>query len=289
MKMKRQRSGIAAALTLALGGVLLVGVNPGALAAGGNNDFSCKPSAAHPDPVVLLHGGFANKDEDLNFLQASLAAQGYCTFSLTYGTIGGFPYVGGLAPTAQSGIQIANFINQVQAATGAAKIDLVGHSTGAFMSLYVPKLDGVANEIGKVVAIAPPTQGLSGYGFLTLAQDVIGSAELSQIEQSLGTNNFDNLAVGSAGVNALDNGPITQPGITYTIIVSQSDEIVTPWQNSFVNEAGVTNETVQQFCPFDPVGHIGEAYDTNVWQMVTNALDPATAAPISPCVFGAPF
>lgn len=285
-----KRFGTAAGLALTLGVSMLAHIPTAAAATGGGvNDFSCKPSAAHPDPVVMLHGGFANANEDLNFLQANLATLGYCTFSLTYGTIGGFPYVGGIGPTAPAGVQIANFINQVQAATGAAKIDLVGHSTGGFMSLYVPKLDGVAGEIGKVVAIAPPTHGISGYGFLTLAQDVIGSAELSQIEQSLGTDNFDNLAVGGAGVNALDNGPIAQPGITYTIIVSQTDEIVTPWQDSFVNEPGVTNETIQQSCPFDPVGHIGEAYDTNVWQLVTNALDPATAAPIATCVFGAPF
>jgi triacylglycerol esterase/lipase EstA (alpha/beta hydrolase family) len=286
--MTNKRFGLAAGLAFTLGVSMLAYIAPAA-AAGGNNDFSCQPSAAHPDPVVLLHGGFANKNEDLNFLQASLATQGYCTFSLTYGTIDGFPYVGAIGPTAPSGVQIADFINQVQAATGAAKIDLVGHSTGAFMSLYVPKLDGVAGEIGKVVAIAPPTEGLSGYGFLSLAQDVIGPAELSQIEQAMGTNNFDNLAVGSAAVNALDNGPIAQPGITYTIIVSLYDEIVTPVQNSYITASNVTNESVQQFCPLDPVGHIGEAYDTNVWQMVTNALDPATAAPISICVFGAPF
>jgi len=280
---------MAAALALALGGSMLAGIYPAAAAAaGGNNDFSCK-STTHPNPVVLLHGGFATKDEDLNFLQSSLASQGYCTFSLTYGTVYGFPYVGAIGPTEQSGGQIAAFINQVQAATGAAKIDLVGHSTGGFMSLYVPKMDGVAYEIGKVVAIAPPTRGVSGWGFLTLGQDVIGAAELSQIEQSLGTNNFDNLATGSAPVNALDNGPIAQPGITYTIIVSNYDEIVTPVADSFVNEPGVTNERVQDFCPFDPVGHIGEAYDTNVWQMVTNALDPAHAAPISPCAYGMPY
>jgi hypothetical protein len=36
------------------------------------------------------------------------------------------------------------------------------------------------------------------------------------------------------------------------------------------------------------VGHAGLAFDTDVAQTITNALDPATAVPIS-CSFGPPF
>ena len=57
---------------------------------------------------------------------------------------------------------------------------------------------------------------------------------------------------------------------------------------AFVNEAGVTNEYVQDTCPYDPVGHIGLAIDSDVAQMVTNALDPPTATRVS-CSFGPPF
>jgi hypothetical protein len=44
---------------------------------------------------------------------------------------------------------------------------------------------------------------------------------------------------------------------------------------------------VQDVCPLDPVGHLGEAYDTTVWQMVENALDPAHAQAIA-CSYGFP-
>ena len=64
------------ALTLALSAATLsvaaMSATP-ALAAGGNNNFSCVPSAAHPDPVVVLHGLGATYYEDLNYLQAQLA------------------------------------------------------------------------------------------------------------------------------------------------------------------------------------------------------------------------
>ncbi|HWF56373.1 MAG TPA: alpha/beta fold hydrolase, partial [Solirubrobacteraceae bacterium] len=118
-----------------------------ALAAGGNNDPSCVPTAAHPDPVVLLHGLGATYYEDLNLLQAQLATDGYCTYSLTYGSPPGFPYVGGLAAIATSAPQIAQFVEQVLAETRAAKVDLVGHSEGAFQSLYVTKTQGIADRI----------------------------------------------------------------------------------------------------------------------------------------------
>ena len=65
-----------------------------AATAGGNNDPSCVPSAAHPEPVVFLHGLGATYYEDINVLQERVAALGYCTFSSTYGAYPGFPYVG---------------------------------------------------------------------------------------------------------------------------------------------------------------------------------------------------
>ena len=55
----------------------------------------------------------------------------------------------------------------------------------------------------------------------------------------------------------------------------------------FVDEPGVTNETVQSFCPLDPVGHIGLAYDPDVADLVQNALDPADAVAVT-CSVGAP-
>jgi hypothetical protein len=42
-------------------------------------------------------------------------------------------------------------------------------------------------------------------------------------------------------------------------------------------EPGVTNEYVQRYCPFDSVDHGDLSYDPVVFQLVLNALDPATA------------
>ncbi len=85
--------------------------------------------------MVFLHGLGATSYEDLNFLQSDVASKGYCTFSTTYGAYPGFPFVGGLRPIADSATEIKTFIQQVLNETGAAKVDIVGHSEGAFQSL----------------------------------------------------------------------------------------------------------------------------------------------------------
>ena len=77
----------------------------------GSNDWSCRPTAAHPYPVVLVHGLFANMTDNWQTMSPLLANNGYCVFALTYGNDAGAPApldeVGGLAPMEQSGAELA--------------------------------------------------------------------------------------------------------------------------------------------------------------------------------------
>ncbi|MDG4866009.1 alpha/beta fold hydrolase [Streptomyces sp. T-3] len=259
-----------------------------AVGGGGINDFSCKPSPAHPEPVVLLHGTFATWYEDLNFLQADLAARGYCTFALTYGEYPEFPLVGGLKPVAESNVEIKEYVEKVRGATGAAKVAVVGHSEGGLQSLYLAKMQGIQSHIARVVAIAPPTHGTDAAGLVKLGDKLLGRGTLDKIAATLGFPVLSDEFPGGPAIVALNDGPVAQPGIAYTIITSRFDEIVTPTETSFVREPGVTNQYVQDFCPLDPVGHIGEAYDLNVWHLVRNALDPKNASRIKICAVGSP-
>ncbi len=281
--------GFLAVIAAAVVGTAVFASSASASAAGsGFNDPSCRPSAAHPDPVVLIHGLSSTGQENWGYLGPYLANAGYCAFSLTYGATSPFgPYVGGIGPIPQSAQQVSDFISQVRSETGANKVDLLGHSEGAFMSLYVPKELPVASEIGKVVAMAPPTHGTSFANLVTLSND-LGLASLRTLLLSGSCPACNELIDGGSAVTALDSGPIAQPGIAYTILISRYDGLVTPPTTAFVNEAGVTNKYVQDSCPLDPVGHVGLAFDTDVAQTITNALDPATAVPIS-CSFGPPF
>ncbi len=271
-------------LVAALLAALTVGLaQPAARAAtSGVNDWSCDPSAAHPRPVVLLHGLGAQGEWNWSFHAPKIAAAGYCVFYTTYGeATSGF---GGSAPITESSQEIADFIDEVLAATGAAEVDLVGHSEGAFQSLYVPKF--TSDRVGNVVALAPPTHGTTVQGLVTLGQILGGQAMVDFFTKSARCYACSDLVVGGAAVNALNTGPIAQPGVNYTVIATRYDAVVTPTSTGFVNEPGVRNYYVQQKCPFDPVGHVGIAVDSGITSMILNGLDPA--APIR-CGFGPMF
>src|SRR3954451_9085476 len=132
----------------AAGVVLLAGAAP-ALAADpvadaspqGANNFNCRPSAAHPNPVVLVHGLGANMQGNWSYMSPRLASAGYCVFALTYArqtsTPPPFNEFGGLAKMEDSAQnELAPFVDRVLTATSASKVDIVGHSEGSLMPNY---------------------------------------------------------------------------------------------------------------------------------------------------------
>jgi triacylglycerol esterase/lipase EstA (alpha/beta hydrolase family) len=272
-----------ATLAVVVGGPLPV-APASATPTSGLNDWSCRPSAAHPRPVVLLHGLGATAEANWGLHGPAVAKAGYCVFSVTYGvTEYGF---GGFAHIDDSAREIGRFIDRVLTETGASKVDLVGHSEGALQSLYVPKVTGYAPKIGRVVSLTPPTHGTTVSGIVRLGQLLGGQALVNALTDGARCFACTDLVDGGPAIAALEDGPIAQPGVAYTIIATRFDILVTPTPTAFVREPGVTNYYVQDKCPLDPVGHIGIAVDTGVTSMILNALDPS--APIR-CGFGPPF
>src|SRR5437868_2032408 len=86
----------------------------------GANPSSCRPSTQNPDPVILVHGTFENRFDNWEELSPELASLGYCVYALDYGanqyTADTFY---GLAHVARSAGQVAAYVQQVLAATGA--------------------------------------------------------------------------------------------------------------------------------------------------------------------------
>lgn len=252
-------------------GIALAFIDPAAQPPG-TNVPGCT-SVIDPFPVVLVNGTFSVAEDDFGGLAPSLANAGYCVYTFNYGGNSPNDPIQAIGPVVDSAQALATFVEQVKATTGAAKVDLVGHSQGGMLSEYYAKVLGGAPNIHSVVALAPTTHGTTLDGIATLASAFPGAPE---IVDEVCPACVDQVA-GSAVITTLDTGPIAQPGIQYTIIETTNETTVTPVGSSFISEAGVVNEFVQQFCPADTVDHGKLPYDNVVIQLVKNALAPSTA------------
>lgn len=254
----------------------------------GANDWSCQPSAAHPRPVVLVHGTFADMSDSWQALSPLLRNHGYCVFALNYGSSNGSGAVGiyGTGDIRQSASELSAFVDQVLGATGAAKVDLVGHSQGGMMPRYYLKFLGGSAKVGTLVGLAPSNHGTSADGLFTLgsyfpgANSFFGACAACEQQET-----------GSALLTELNSGGETQPGVSYTVIQSRYDEVVTPYSSAFLNGSGVTNITLQNQCILDGGEHLSMPYDHIADADVLTALDPAhpqhpACTPIAPVAGG---
>lgn len=267
-------------------GAVLYGLAHPDAAPAGSNDWNCQPSAAHPRPVVLVHGTFANQFNSYAFLSPKLKQQGYCVFSLNYGATDTpaslAPGVFGLGPTMESAAELAAFVERVRTATGSSKVDLVGYSQGAIVARGYLKFFGGAdaanpanNKVRRVVSYAGTNHGTTLSGLATLASTL----NLLGITGQLVGPSLAEQTIGSAYLTALNSGGDTMPGIDYTILTTKYDKISTPYRNSFLTAgpgATVKNIVVQDGCLIDFSSHLSLPYSLRASDYTLKALDPGT-------------
>jgi triacylglycerol esterase/lipase EstA (alpha/beta hydrolase family) len=253
----------------------------------GSNDWSCKPGTAHPDPVVLVHGLFANMTDNWQTMSPLLANNGYCVFALTYGSTGSPPLqFGGLAPMEQSAAQLSSFVDQVLAATGARKVDIVGHSEGATMPDYYIEYLGGAAKVARYVGISGVKHGTTLHGvgtFVSAFESLFPGAP----DPTGGTcASCSQFLVGSDYVRAIEARAPAR-GVIYTNISTRYDELVSPYTSSFLAGPNVTNITLQDHCALNFSDHLSIVSSPITGRYMLNALDPAHPQPV-PCVFVPP-
>ncbi|MFF2128935.1 esterase/lipase family protein [Streptomyces olivochromogenes] len=240
----------------------------------GWNDYSCKPSAGHPRPVVLVHGTFANSIDNWLAFAPYLVNRGYCVFSLDYGQLPGVPLFNALGPIDKSAEQLQAFVDKVLTATGAAKADLVGHSQGGLMPRYYLKFLGGAAKVNTFVGIAPDNHGTTLDGLTNLLPYFPGAEDLL----SAATPALADQIVGSAFLTKLNAGGDTVPGVHYTVIATKYDEVVTPYRSQFLTGSDVHNVLLQDLCAVDLSEHAAIGLlDRIAFHEAANALDPAHA------------
>ncbi|MEW2254487.1 alpha/beta fold hydrolase [Streptomyces sp. NPDC047869] len=241
----------------------------------GWNDYSCKPSAAHPRPVVLVHGTLGNSVDNWLSLAPYLKHRGYCVFSLDYGQLSGVPLFHGLGPIDKSAEQLAAYVDKVLTATGAPKADLVGHSQGGMMPRYYLRFLGGAAKVNALVGLAPDNHGTDLSGLTNLLPYFPGAADLINST----TPGLADQIAGSAFLAKLNAGGDTVPGVRYTVIATKYDEVATPWRNQYLSGPDVRNVLLQDLCPLDLSEHVAIAlFDRIAFHEVANALDPAHAS-----------
>ncbi len=255
----------------------------------GANDWTCKPTAAHPRPVVLVHGTFADMSNSWQAISPLLKNNGYCVFALNYGDYNGSGAIGvyGVDDIPTSAQELNVFVDKVRAATGAAEVDLVGHSQGGMMPRYYLKYLGGAAEVNALVGLSPSNHGTTLDGLFILSNFFPGA---NQFTGAL-CPACEQQRVDSAFITNLNAGGETVPGVDYTVIQTRYDTVVTPYTSAFLSGSNVKNILLQNQCILDLGDHLSMPYDHIVGADVLTALDPAHprgffCTPIAPIAGG---
>lgn len=266
------------------------------------SDVPCRPSRAHPEPVVLVHGLGADQNDNWQTLSPFLADSGFCVFSFTYGNDASAPApfdrFGGLGDMKASAARLAVFVRQVLARTGVHRVDLVGHSEGGTMPDYYLKFLGGHRYVDHFVAISGVLHGTTFWGTdqLYAAGEPYGMSQAFAArlgayctacfeffpDSSFIRSLDDPHARGGAPSCSRDGAAVA--GVRYTSVATDNDELVRPATSDFLNPAcpGTRNILLQDQCPTDQADHVAVAADPVVATDVLNALAPGRPRPV-PC------
>ena len=115
---------------------------------------SSVPAASAREPIVFVHG-WNSSGSTWNTMASRFRADGYTSAELVQWSYN----------TAQSNkttaAQLRDKVNQVLAATGASKVDLVTHSMGGLSSRWYVKFLGGDAKVDEWVSLAGPNHGTS--------------------------------------------------------------------------------------------------------------------------------
>ncbi len=239
-----------------LGITTLVATLIGSVAIGARAD---RAEAYVGDPVVIVAGTFAGQPLANIFyapLAARLNADGRQAF------IFGLPN-SGLGDAAAAAADLNAFVDGVRAQTGAAKVDLIGHSQGGMVSRYYIKYLGGASEVDSMISL-----GAVHYG--TLAAN---AASLLGLGSCLGVIACQQMSIGSTFLNNLNAGDDTIGNVHYTNFVTSLDTVIVPFTNGFLaNDGNNKNVTIQSQCWLRYVDHVSLPLDGTVYSGIQDAL-----------------
>ncbi|SCG42376.1 Triacylglycerol esterase/lipase EstA, alpha/beta hydrolase fold [Micromonospora echinaurantiaca] len=250
---------IVTAAVLATAATLLVPATA-AVAAPARADAAPATTSAATTPVIVV-GGLSGVAIAYEPLAARLRADGYRVFIYQLPGLG----LGDIPASARA---FAGYVDQVRAATGAARVDLVGHSEGGLVSRYYLKRLGGTGVVGRYVSLGSPQYG-------TYVANILKFLGLGSCA---GVVACQQMSIGSAFLADLNAGDDTPGAVRYTTVRTIQDELVRPVDNALLHD-GSTNVLIQSSCPLRVVGHLGLVLDGTTYTVIRGAL---TDAPVRP-------
>jgi pimeloyl-ACP methyl ester carboxylesterase len=126
-----------------------------------------------PRPLIVIHGYAMNR--------ANFVPLAYRLARAGLGPIVGFEYWT-LGRTAAAARQLAWFVEQVQATTGAPQVDVIGHSMGGVVGRYYVQLLGGDGAVANLVTLGSPHFGtdVSEFGVGHPTRELLFGSKLVQ-------------------------------------------------------------------------------------------------------------
>ncbi|MGO1166033.1 MAG: esterase/lipase family protein, partial [Janibacter sp.] len=255
----------------------------------GVNDWDCAVKEG-TQPVVLVHGTYANQYDSFARMAPDLTSAGHCVYSFNYGVDGTdaaaqIPGVYGTTGLSGNGDELAAFADTVRERTGFSEVDMVGWSQGGTIITDVLKKHG-GGGVDDVVTYGATHHGTTLSGLALIAR-TIGATDLTR--SGLGQAAVDQIQ-GSDYITQLTEDGDTVPGVDYTVIGTRYDEVTTPYTSTFL-EAGpgatVRNITLQDGCGIDVSDHLSMTHSPRLIDITKRALHPEGAGRLR-CLPNAP-
>ncbi|MEW2539658.1 lipase family alpha/beta hydrolase [Micromonospora chalcea] len=222
-----------------------------------------RAAAAAADPVIVV-GGLSGISIAYEPIAARLRADGYRV------SIFQLPNLG-LGDIRESARALSTYVDQVRAATGAARVDLVGHSEGGLVSRWYVKYLGGAATVDQYVSLGSPQYG-------TYVANLVAFLGLGSCA---GVIACQQMSIGSSFLADLNAGDDTPGPVRWATVRTWQDELVRPVDNALLAD-GATNVLVQAWCPLRVVGHLGLVLDGTTYTVVRQVL---AGAPVRPDCF----
>lgn len=255
---------------LALAAALVLGGLPTSAAATGRVDtgpalsvpqamldaaLSCSSGDPGRTPVLLVPGTTVEPDENFgwNYVQAFLLEKrSFCTVTLPDRS---------MADIQVAAEYVVNGIRMMHRQNGR-RVDVVGHSQGGMIGRWALKYwPDTRRMVDDLVGMAPSNHG-------TLDAELLCRPDCAP---AIWQQRRD-----SAFLQALNSGPETWPGISYTVVWSQTDGVIVPPEGSKLTtgQGEIANILISNACPGHTADHVSlGTLDPVTYALVEDALN----------------